>query len=123
MQKQVKRKQKNLKIKEVSTEEFKELTSKHIEEIFSQDQRFDFRKVLTEEEIKKSEKFKRKMGEQARINLVIYEDEKFAGWSYGFAQNPYAFYMCNSAILPEFRGQYKRGQVPYTKIMQVCVKK
>ena len=67
-------------------------------------------KVLTPEEKQKHQALRKNTPLGHRINLLIYVDGEFAGWSFGFQKLTSVFYMCNSAILPEFRrkGLYTR---------------
>lgn len=92
-----------IEIKELETKPFLELFDLHHKNIFNDTQFFDFQKVLSKEETIKSSKLKEERAPPLRINLGIFYNGEFAGWSWGFQSLSSVFYMCNSAILPEFR--------------------
>lgn len=58
-------------------------------------------------------KLKSKLGTPIRINLGVFDKDKLIGWSWGFQESPAKYYMCNSAIIPEYR---RKGL--YTKLIK-----
>jgi ribosomal protein S18 acetylase RimI-like enzyme len=108
-------------IKEVPTEDFGKLWEKPATKIFSDNLDYYGTDLIdTETERRKfKELIKDFNGAKAfRINLALYHEGKFVGWSWGFQQTALSFYMCNSAILPKHR---RKGL--YTILMKEVVKR
>lgn len=107
-----------LQIRSVSTEEFAKAWQKHGPKIFDSDHwivrtvdlysKHDLARVKENAQLIKDVK---------RINLLAFQNGKFAGWSWGMQKEAELFYMVNSAVLPEFR---RKGI--YTALMNTMVK-
>ncbi len=88
----------------VSQPEFDSIFEQHGRKIFDEEGIvFRLPDVLSEDERKKNKALSERMGVPLKLFLVAYRDGKLAGWSFGFQESGGNFYMCNSAVLPEFR--------------------
>jgi hypothetical protein len=106
-------------IKELTNEELANLNQEAHKEIFINDgQIFRFVKTLNEEEIKRWKELSTRTGDPLRINLGMFQGDEFVGWSWGYQETPFKFYMCNSAILPVHR---KKGL--YTRLMNEMIRR
>src|SRR5688500_16067204 len=91
-------------IKTVSTTEFTELTAKPMERVFDASEPvLRLRDHLSEDERRRVQALRDRMGDAYRINLVAFHGDALAGWCFGYQESALIFYMCNSAVLPEFR--------------------
>lgn len=94
----------NFEIKEVETETFGELWTTHAKKFYEdKSQIFRLRDSLSEEESEKIKALHSHTGTPLRINLGLYHNDQFIGWSWGYQESAFKFYMCNSAIFPEYR--------------------
>ena len=89
----------------MNREEFFPLFEKHRDSIFSQDHSLHFRDFLSEEENKKIKELGKDCYDKPfSMNLAVFDKEgEFAGWSFGWQETPSIYYMCNSAVLPNYR--------------------
>jgi hypothetical protein len=93
-----------IEIRVVPTEDFEALTGKHASQIFDDSQYFFRpRNFYTAEEIQKVTILKQNLGKPLRLNLVAFDKNEVAGWSWGLQDSSESFYMVNSAVLPQFR--------------------
>ena len=102
---------KKIEVRKIDTVAFQDLFREHREQFFeNESQIFRLRDALSEKEWIKIESLKSNMGKPLRINLGLYHENKFIGWSWGYQESAFRFYMCNSAVFPEFRrkGLYTR---------------
>mgnify|MGYP000323521666 CR=1 FL=1 len=106
-------------IREIETEEFSKLWIKHSKKFFEDEsQIFRLREAMSKAELQKWDELKAHLGNPIRINLGVYLNDEFVGWSWGFQDSALRFYMCNSAIFPEHR---RKGL--YSKLMSEMVKR
>jgi hypothetical protein len=106
------------KIKKLSGDEFKPFYDKFKGEVFKEDHSYLLWDLLTEDELSKVKSLGNRMGDPFKLYLAAFdENDSFMGWSWGFQESNTDFYMCNSAILPQFR---KKGI--YTAIMKEMIK-
>jgi ribosomal protein S18 acetylase RimI-like enzyme len=107
----------NYKIRELPTDEFGELWVQHGKKFFEDEsQIFRLRNALSESELKNIDNLKSNLGSPIRVNLGIYYNNEFVGWSWGYQESAFRFYMCNSAIFPEHR---RKGL--YTMLMNEMI--
>jgi hypothetical protein len=106
-------------IKELTNEEFTTLSQDLSHQIFEDEgQIFKLFKIMNEEEVKMWKQLSSHTGTPLRINLGMFKGDEFVGWSWGYQETAFKFYMCNSAILPEHR---KLGL--YTRLMNEMIKR
>ena len=95
-----------MKIKILTAEEFTPLIKKHRPEIFGEDLSYSYLDLFSKEEINQLNNLRLNMGSPFKLHLVAYSDSgELMGWCWGFQENSSDFYMCNSAVFPEFRRQ------------------
>ncbi|MFG1485183.1 GNAT family N-acetyltransferase [Halobacteriovorax sp. RZ-2] len=84
--------------------EFDKYYQAHKEEVFEEDHSYVLWDILSEEELANIKRLKENMGSPYQLCLAAFDkDENFIGWSWGFQENSTTYYMCNSAVLPEYR--------------------
>ena len=106
-------------IKSLPDAQFIALYKAYYDQFFtSKSQLFDYTATLSEQAISKISGLQANMGSPTRINLVIYYRDTCIGWSWGFQESAWDFYMCNSAIAPAHR---RKGL--YTKLMQEMMRR
>jgi len=95
----------SFKIEEMNSDEFDLIWTEHSKRIFEdQSLIYRMRDVFSQREQENWEKLKKNLGSPIRINLALFnESEEFIGWSWGYQESPAKFYMCNSAVFPEYR--------------------
>ena len=101
--------------------EFDPLFRKHGKKIFNDDSlMYDRSDVLTKTEIAQYKKLRENFKSPSHIviDLGLFFDNKFVGWSWGFQYSSTTFYMCNSAVLEKHR---RKGI--YTYLMNEVVQK
>lgn len=117
MPKMIKKLNGGYELRTLETQEFGPLWEKHAKEFFEDAQQiFHFRDALSQAELDKMKRLGERMGDPYRINLGIYHEGQFVGWSWGIQKSKETFYMCNSAVLPEHR---RKGL--YTAAMMAIV--
>jgi ribosomal protein S18 acetylase RimI-like enzyme len=109
----------NCEIRELSTAEFGKLFDEYAPKIFDANELI-LRPytVISEDEKKKIEELRKPFDATFRLNLGMYVDGEFAGWSWGFQDSGDSYYMVNSAVLEKFR---KRGL--YTRLLDDVMKR
>ncbi len=103
-------------IKEIQTAEFAKLWKKPGKKIFNDASMFyNSKEVFSKKELLQFKKLREQFNSEKhfRVNLGLYHNNKFVGWSWGFQETPTIFYMCNSAVLV---GHRKKGL--YTCLMK-----
>jgi GNAT superfamily N-acetyltransferase len=107
----------NFTIKLLSKDEFMPLYNKYKWDIFESDHSYVLWDLLGEDELSQIKKLNRNLGDYFTLYLAAYdEQDNFAGWSWGFQDHNSDFYMCNSAVLPNYR-----RQSVYTKLLDECL--
>ncbi|MBN8542562.1 MAG: GNAT family N-acetyltransferase [Deltaproteobacteria bacterium] len=91
---------------ELSNSDFQKYWSDWGPKIFDDEStNLDTRKILSDEEKLHLKNLSVHTANLIRLNLGIFRGEEFCGWFTGGQQDYETFYMRNSAILPDFRGQ------------------
>lgn len=99
-------------------EEFIPLYRQYRPELFPEVNDIDINALYTESEKELIAGLDKMCTTEYRLYLTAWDDEKFIGWSWGFQKSGLEFYMCNSAVFPEYR---RKGI--YTDIMEKVVAK
>ena len=108
----------NYEIRELHIDEFGPLLGEHRKTFFEDEsQIFRLGNALSGNELEKMGALKSSLGEPIRINLGIYYNNEFVGWSWGYQESASRFYMCNSAVFPEHR---RKGL--YTMLLNEMIK-
>ncbi|MDD4974127.1 MAG: GNAT family N-acetyltransferase [Bacteriovorax sp.] len=102
----------------ITKDEFVPLFRKYRPEIFQDNNDIDINALYTESEKEKTAELDKMCTTQYRLYLTAWDDEKLVGWSWGFQKSGLEFYMCNSAIFPEYR---RKGI--YTELVKKVVSK
>jgi ribosomal protein S18 acetylase RimI-like enzyme len=102
----------------LSREEFFPLFNKLRPQLFKDNHDIDIFRFLSEEDKDKIAKLEKLSSNQYGLYLTAWDGEQLIGWSWGFQKNAIEFYMCNSAVIPEYR-----RQGIYTKLIEQIVKR
>ena len=102
----------------ITKEEFTPLFRKYRPEIFQNNNDTDISSLYTEAEKEKTSELDKMHSSQYRLHLTVWDDEKLIGWSWGYQINGLEFYMCNSAVFPDYR---RKGI--YTELVKKIVNK
>jgi len=96
-------------IHKATQEELGELMNAHHENVFKEEFDFNIRAVLSDEEIEAGKKLRQNEKHKFTYRLIAKINDEPVGWSFGFQTRADACYMCNSAVLPNYRrkGVYK----------------
>lgn len=86
-------------------EEFVPLFRKYRPEIFGENNDIDLSALYTDEEKETMQHLDKMCTTEYRIYLTAWDGEALIGWSWGFQISGVEFYMCNSAVFPQFRRQ------------------
>lgn len=92
-----------IEYKFISKDEFVPLFKKFRPEIFKENNDIDTYALYTESEKEKITELDQMCTTQYRLYLTAWESEQLVGWSWGFQKSGLEFYMCNSAVFPEYR--------------------
>jgi ribosomal protein S18 acetylase RimI-like enzyme len=92
-------------IKEMTKEDFMDHYEVHRPGMFSENHSFNLWGMLTEQELEKLKDIRLDPDNRFNLYLGIFKGDEFVGWSWGFQESSTSFYMCNSAILPNYRRQ------------------
>lgn len=90
-------------IRSMTWAEFSPLYNQHAKGIFADSQIFRYHQFLSEDEKTKFAELGQNYKGAYELNLALFYKNKFAGWCSGDQHSAEAFYMRNSAILPEHR--------------------
>lgn len=85
--------------------EFLPLLNEYRPKLFVDSASIDLEALYSESENDKSKILAATFSTAYRLHLTAWKEEQFIGWSFGYQKNGDEFYMCNSAVLPEFRRQ------------------
>ena len=66
---------------------------------------FDVQQALSMEEQTATARLRERMGTPFRLNIGIYHQEEFIGWSFGRQESAEKYYMVNTGILPRHQGK------------------
>lgn len=93
-------------IRALESDAFGELWQAHAKTIFEEALPiFSYRDTLSAAELAKAERLREQLGSGYRLNLAVYRNDEFVGWSWGRQESSETYYMVNSAILPAHRGK------------------
>lgn len=105
-------------IRSLTSDEFKPLFDKYKHDVFEHDHSYDLWNLLDQKEMSNVDRLSKNLGKPFKLYLAAFNDEnEFVGWSWGLQENSTTFYMCNSAVRPEFR---RRGV--YSQLLRECIK-
>ena len=66
---------------------------------------FDVQQALSMEEQTATARLRERMGTPFRLNVAIYHNQEFIGWSFGRQESAEKYYMVSTAILPQHQGK------------------
>jgi len=106
----------NFIVKILDKDTFIPLFKKYREEVFSEDHSLPFEDFISDVEKNKIKELSKHCYDKPfTLYLAVYDEENnFAGWSFGWQENPTTYYMCNSAVLEQYR---RRGI--YNSLLQI----
>ncbi|MAV90346.1 MAG: hypothetical protein CL676_02930 [Bdellovibrionaceae bacterium] len=105
-------------IRQLTDQEFLPLWKDHASRIFDDNsQIFRVYQWLSDTEKEKAKSLRESMGAPFCLNLGLFFEDKFVGWSTGHQESSETFYMRNSAVLPDHR---RKGL--YTALLTETVK-
>jgi hypothetical protein len=90
-------------IRSMSDAEFVPLFEEFGPKLFDEHMTLKMMKVLSEQEIVAAHKLKEKIASRYRLNLGLFHEERFVGWSWGHQRSATEFYMESSAVFVEHR--------------------
>lgn len=102
----------------ITEEEFWPLFKIHRPIIFVDNNTVDVDALLSESEKEKRKKLNEFIQIKYNLFLVVFDRDKLIGWSWGFAKSNHEYYMCNSAVYPEYR-----GRKIYSTLMNMIIEK
>jgi GNAT superfamily N-acetyltransferase len=108
----------NVNYRFITEDEFWPLFKIHRPIIFADNNTVDIDSLLTEDEKEKRKYLNSFIQLKYNLFLVAFENDKLIGWSWGFAKSNHEYYMCNSAVYPEYR-----GKKIYTALMDMTIEK
>jgi hypothetical protein len=66
---------------------------------------FDVQQALSKDEQTATVRLRERMGTPFRLNIGIYYEQEFIGWSFGRQESAEKYYMVSTAILPQHQGK------------------
>lgn len=102
----------------ISKEEFLPIIEKYRPIVFAETNDVNVNELYSDEETAISKELGKMCITEYRQYLTAWDGEKLVGWSWGYQKSGEEFYMCNSAVLPEYR-----QQKIYTTLMNLIVEK
>jgi GNAT superfamily N-acetyltransferase len=95
----------NYTIRALDNAEFGPLFRQYRPTIFQTMLDFDVQQALSTEEQTATARLREQMGTPFRLNIGIYHQQEFIGWSFGRQESAEKYYMVNTAILPQHQGK------------------
>ncbi len=92
-----------IEIKEMTFKELGPYLELHSNNVFAENQDFHIQDILDEEGNDKIKTLRERNKNSVQLAVAAFVDNEFAGWSFGFQTSHLDFYMCNSAVLENFR--------------------
>ncbi len=77
----------------------------HQAKVFSDTLDFFPASIWSEDEQTAVKQLSDRIGEIYRLNIGIYQEDEFVGWSFGWQENAYRYYMTSTGILPEHQNK------------------
>ena len=102
----------------ISAEDFWPMFKVHRPIVFAENNTIDLEIYISDEDKEKRKKLNEFIKLNYEVYLAAYKDDKIVGWSWGFAKSNHEYYMCNSAVYPEYR-----GRKIYTTMMDMIIEK
>ncbi|EQC50193.1 acetyltransferase, GNAT family [Bacteriovorax sp. BSW11_IV] len=107
----------NFTIRHLERDDFFKLYNEHRATVFENDHSYFLRDVLSQQEKDHIAELRKNLGNEYYLYIAAFDEkDNFVGWSWGFQENATTFYMCNSAVLPEYR---RKGL--YSKILDNAI--
>ncbi|MFZ9521402.1 MAG: GNAT family N-acetyltransferase [Silvanigrellaceae bacterium] len=95
----------SLELKFVDESEFDQATSQLKKQVFRECLAVANHLLYSEQELHQSEANTARFAKLEAIYCLLMLNGKCIGWHYGHQDGPTSYYMCNSAVLPEYRRQ------------------
>jgi hypothetical protein len=95
----------NYTIRALDNAEFGPLFRQYRPTIFQTMLDFDVQQALSTEEQTATARLREQMGTPFRLNIGIYHQQEFIGWSFGRQESAEKYYTVNTAILPQHQGK------------------
>lgn len=95
----------SLSLSFVSEEDFHKATSVLKNSIFSKHLTVPNSTLYSEEDFSRARDNMARHSQLENIHALLMSGDRCIGWHFGFQDGPFSYYMCNSAIIPEFRRQ------------------
>lgn len=93
----------SLTLRLVDAETFWDATSAARREIFSGQLSVPNAQLYSEDEFRRADDNMARHSQLENIYALLMSGDRCIGWHFGFQDGPFSYYMCNSAIIPEFR--------------------
>lgn len=94
-----------LHLRIVSEAELDEATAVLKKEIFKNQLSLSNKALYSDTEFHRAECNIARYAQLERLYCLLMLGQKCIGWHYGFQDGPFSYYMCNSAIIPEYQRQ------------------
>jgi hypothetical protein len=95
----------NYTIRVLEDTEFSPLFRQYRPIIFQTMLDFDVQQALSMEEKTATARLRARMGRPFRLNVGIYHNQEFIGWSFGIQESAEKYYMVNTAMFPQHQGK------------------
>lgn len=95
----------SLKLRFVTEDEFDEATAALKKDIFSHVLSIPNRALYSEDDLRRSEANSARYAQLESVYVLLMHNGRCIGWHYGFQEGAMTYYMCNSAIISEYRRQ------------------
>ncbi|RZF22272.1 MULTISPECIES: GNAT family N-acetyltransferase [Halobacteriovorax] len=103
---------KEIDIQILNSQDFNKYYYKYKNDVFEDDHSYVLWDILSETELSNVKRLQENLGEPFKLCLAAFDKEgNFLGWSWGYQESSTTFYMCNSAVLPQYRRQGIYGAI------------
>jgi ribosomal protein S18 acetylase RimI-like enzyme len=92
-------------VRVMADDELFPLYRRHRDEVYADTLSLSLRALHSAEETAAVERLRANLGSLYSLNLGIYHQDEFIGWSFGEQDGPDRFYMVNTGILPAHQGK------------------
>ena len=92
-------------VREMETAEFSPLFRQYRPMVFKHTLDFNIQEALSAEEKSATARLKERMGTPFRLNLGIFHEQEFIGWSFGVQESAEKYYMVNTGIFPQHQNR------------------
>lgn len=90
--------------RELETDEFLPLFEQYRRQVFPAGLHFELNASLNAEEVQRFKQLIQNMGTPYRLQIGIYHNDDFVGWTTGWQRDGRSYYMANTGILPAHQG-------------------